>query len=187
MARFDVRPDIDAAAGRLSNTMGAQREITELPQILREGETVDTLASGQYGGGAGLLAMTDRRLVFLEHGATARRVAEFAYGSISSVRWQGGMIFGTLTVLAAGSQAEINQIPKQDGRALADRLRSRVAQETAPAGQAAPAAPHAPAAVPAAGGQDVATRLATLEQLRAVGAVTDAEYRDRRAAILDGP
>ncbi|MFE6713924.1 SHOCT domain-containing protein [Streptomyces sp. NPDC057695] len=44
--------------------------------------------------------------------------------------------------------------------------------------------PTAPA--PAlAGAQDVASRLATLDQLRVPGAISDAEYQDRRTAILN--
>ncbi|MET7359197.1 SHOCT domain-containing protein [Streptomyces sp. NPDC005562] len=42
---------------------------------------------------------------------------------------------------------------------------------------------RAPAPAPAGG--DIASRLATLDQLRAAGAITDEEYRDRREKILD--
>ncbi|WJD99760.1 PH domain-containing protein [Streptomyces antimycoticus] len=177
MAKFDIRPDIDAAAERLSNTVGSKREINKLPEVLWEGETVDMLATGIYGKGNGLIAMTSMRLIFLKHGVMSQQIEDFPYSKISSVQWQGGMIFGTLTVYASGNKAEIKQIPKENGKALADKLRMHLAQGSTPGAASAPAS-----AVP---GQDIGSRLATLDQLRAAGAITDAEYQDRRAKILD--
>ncbi|MFC3347308.1 PH domain-containing protein [Streptomyces echinoruber] len=178
MATFNVRPDIDAAAAKLNNTFGSKREIQRLPEVLWEGETVEMLATGVYGKGNGLVAMTNQRLIFLKHGVLSQQVEDFPYNRISSVQWSGGLIMGTLIVFASGNKAEIKQVPKDQGRALADQLRARLA-----AG-GAPAAPAAGASAPA-GAPDVASRLQTLDQLRASGAITDEEYRDRRARILD--
>ncbi|MDX2552596.1 PH domain-containing protein [Streptomyces scabiei] len=179
MAKFDVRPDIDAAAAKLQSTLGAKREIQRLPEVLWEDETVEMLATGMYGKGNGLVAMTSQRLIFLKHGVMSQQVEDFPYGRISSVQWSGGMLSGTLIVFASGNKAEIKQMPKDTGKALADALRARLA--AAPQGAAAPS----PAAVPVAGAPDVASRLQTLDQLRAAGAITDEEYRDRRGKILD--
>ncbi|MFJ5089985.1 PH domain-containing protein [Streptomyces sp. NPDC088674] len=174
MATFNVRPDIDAAAEKLGSTMGAKREIKRLPEVLWEGETVEMLATGSYGGGTGLVAMTSMRLVFLKHGVMSQTVEDFPYPKISSVQWQGGMLMGTLTVYTSGNRADIKNMPKDQGAALSDKLRALIAQGGQPAA--------APAAAPA---QDVGSRLATLDQLRATGAVSDAEYQERRARILD--
>lgn len=178
MATFNVRPDIEAAVAKLSSTMGTKREIQHLPEVLWEGETVEMLATGVYGKGNGLLAMTNQRLVFYFHGVMSQKVEDFRYRSISSVQWSGGMLMGTLTVFASGNKAEIKQVPKDQGKALADLLRQRISEAASAPAQAAPA----PAAVPAG---DIASRLATLDQLRAAGAITDEEYRDRRTKILD--
>ncbi|KUN36677.1 hypothetical protein AQJ30_20835 [Streptomyces longwoodensis] len=182
MVAFNVRPDIDAAAEKLSSAFGAKREIQRLPEVLWEGETVDMLATGVYGKGNGLLAMTNQRLVFYFHGVMSQKIEDFPYNRISSIQWAGGMLMGTLTVFASGNKAEIKQVPKDQGKALADALRQRIAGGGAPAAVTAPTAAPAPAVTPV---QDVASRLQTLDQLRAVGAITDEEYRDRRAKILD--
>ncbi len=184
MVAFNVRPDIDAAAEKLSSSFGAKREIQKLPEVLWEGETVEMLATGVYGKGNGLLAMTNQRLVFYFHGLLGQKVEDFPYSRISSVQWSGGMLMGTLTVFASGNKAEIKQVPKDQGKALADHLRQRIAGGGVPAPAPAAAPPPTPAPAPA-GAQDIASRLATLDQLRAAGAVTDAEYQDRRAKILD--
>lgn len=173
MVAFNVRPDIDAAAEKLSSAFGAKREIQRLPEVLWEGEAVEMLATGLYGKGNGLLAMTNQRLVFYFNGLMSQKVEDFPYSRISSVQWSGGMLMGTLTVFTSGNKAEIKQVPKDQGKALADLLRQRISG-------GAPST--APAAAPAG---DIASRLATLDQLRAAGAITDEEYRDRRTKILD--
>jgi hypothetical protein len=180
MVDVNVRPDIDAAAAKLNSAFGSKREIQRLPEVLWEGETVEMLATGVYGKGNGLVAMTSQRLIFLKHGIMSQQVEDFPYNRISSVQWSGGMLMGTLIVFASNNKAEIKQVPKDQGKILADALRARLAGSVpgAPAPAAAPAAP-APA------GGDIASRLATLDQLRAAGAITDEEYRDRRTKILD--
>jgi hypothetical protein len=181
MAKFNVRPDIDAAAEKLQSTLGAKREILRLPEVLWEGETVEMLATGLYGKGNGLVAMTNQRLIFLKHGVMSQQLEDFPYGRISSVQWSGGMISGSLIVFASGNKAEIKQMPKDAGKALADALRARLAAGEPAAGPVGGPGPVSPAA----GATDVAGRLQTLDQLRASGAITDEEYRDRRAKILD--
>ncbi|MFE4697163.1 PH domain-containing protein [Streptomyces sp. NPDC056738] len=181
MATFNVRPDIDAAAARLSGTFGAKREIERLPSVLWEGETVEMLAKGHYAGGIGLIAMTNLRLIFYKNGIMQQTVEDFPYGKISSVQWQGGMLTGTLTVYTSGNRADIQNVLKNDGKILADELRRHIAQGTVPG---APPAGPAVVAAPAAG-PDVASRLATLDQLRGQGLISDEEYTQRRTQILD--
>ncbi|MEU6982498.1 PH domain-containing protein [Streptomyces sp. NPDC046324] len=140
-------------------------------------EAVDMLAGGNYSNGAGLLALTNLRLIFFKHGFMSQKLEDFPLGNISSVQWSAGLLMGTLSVFASGNKADIKQVAKPHGEALSSRLRMLIATAKAPEASPAP--------VPAqAGAPDVASRLATLDQLRAAGAITDEEYRDRRAAIL---
>ncbi|MFE9018115.1 PH domain-containing protein [Streptomyces sp. NPDC007808] len=145
-----MRPDIDAAAAKLSSAFGAKREIQQLPEVLWEGETVEMLATGVYGKGNGLVAMTNQRLVFLKHGIMSQQVEDFPYSRISSVQWSGGMLMGTLIVFASNNKAEIKQVPKDQGRILADALRARLA-DRAPS----TAAVAMPQAAPAPAGGDI--------------------------------
>ncbi|MFF5972229.1 PH domain-containing protein [Streptomyces sp. NPDC012769] len=176
MGKFNVRPDIDEAAEKAGPAIGSKREIEQLPSVLWEGETVDMLATGTYDGGAGLVALTNMRLIFYKNGIMSQTLEDFPLGNISSVQWTGRMLMGTLTVYASGNRADIRHVPKQHGEAVSSRLRMVLATAKAPAPAAAVPAP--------AGAQDVASRLATLDQLKAVGAITNEEYQDRRAAIL---
>ncbi|MDV5145921.1 PH domain-containing protein [Streptomyces sp. SBC-4] len=179
MGKFNVRPDIDAAAEKAGPAIGCRREIENLPSVLWEGETVDMLATGLYGGGNGLVALTNLRLIFFKHGIMSQKLEDFPLSNISSVQWSAGMLMGTLSVFSSGNRADIKSVAKGHGEAVSGRLRMLLATAKT---QAAPVV----AAVSAPGGaQDVASRLATLDQLRVAGAITDVEYQDRRTAILN--
>ncbi|MFE0651352.1 PH domain-containing protein [Streptomyces sp. NPDC059534] len=177
MGKYNVRPDIDAAAENAGPALGSKREIEHLPSVLWEGETVDMLATGLYGGGNGLVVLTDRRLIFFKHGMMSQKLEDFPFSRISSVEWSGGMLMGTLTVYASGNRADIKSVAKAQGAALSGQLRMRLS---------APSTPAPAAAGPVlTGAADVAARLSTLDQLRVAGAITDEEYRSRREAILN--
>ena len=46
---------------------GGGREIKRLTEYLWEGEQVERMTAGAYGKGTGLVILTDRRLLFLQH------------------------------------------------------------------------------------------------------------------------
>ncbi|MFJ7072127.1 PH domain-containing protein [Streptomyces sp. NPDC098781] len=174
--RLGLMARINAVASRVFS-FGVRREVRRLPEVLLEGETVEMLATGSYGRGNGLLAMTDQRLVFYSHGVLSQKVEDFPYSRISSVQWSGGLLMGTLSVIASGDRTEIGQVPREQGKALADLLGQRLSATAAGRSEVRPA--------PVLGSADhIAARLGTLDQLRAAGAITDHEYRDRRNTIL---
>jgi hypothetical protein len=79
-----VRTRVNAAALRVAN-LGVRHAVRRLPEVLDEGETVEMLATGTYGRGTGVLALTDRRLVFYGHGLLTRTVEDVPYDRISSL------------------------------------------------------------------------------------------------------
>ncbi|MFK4865306.1 MULTISPECIES: SHOCT domain-containing protein [Streptomyces] len=160
-----VRTRVNAAALRVAN-LGVRHAVRRLPEVLDDGETVEMLATGTYGRGTGVVALTDRRLVLYGHGVLTRTVEDVPYDRISSVQWTGGLLTGTLAVVSAGGRTEIRQVPRDQGAALADLLGRRLA------------------APPPVSARHITARLGTLDELRASGAITEQEYRDRRAEIL---
>ncbi|MGX1494436.1 SHOCT domain-containing protein [Streptomyces tendae] len=159
-----VRTRVNAAALRVAN-LGVRHAVRRLPEVLDEGETVEMLATGTYGRGTGVLALTDRRLVFYGHGVLTRTVEDVPYDRISSVQWTSGLLTGTLAVVSAGGRTEIRQVPRDQGTAFADLLGRRLS-------------------APPVSARHITARLGTLDDLRASGAITEQEYQDRRAEIL---
>lgn len=170
-----LRPDIQAAVDRMGSKFGARREIRRLAGYLWEGETVEFLAGGNYGGGLGLVALTDRRLLFVRDGWLNKATEDFPLDKISSVQWRGGFSQGSLTVFASGNKAEIKQIFNTDGSRIADVIRNRISPGTPPT-----AAPPAPA--PA--GDDAMGKLRQLGELRGAGVITPAEFDAKKAELL---
>jgi hypothetical protein len=191
MADAPLRPDIQAAAARMDNQNGAKREIRKLVEYLWEDETVRHMVSGTYGSGTGLAVLTDRRLMFVKDGWVGKTTEDFPLDKISSVQWNSGIMFGKLTVFASGNKAEIINVGKQAGKAIADTVRERLASGPAyppqpPAEQAAPAPATAAPAAPAGMSRDEAfSALRQLGELRDAGIVTPEEFEAKKKELLD--
>ena len=129
---------------------GGGRELKKLETHLWDGETVDTVCIGMYGKGNGLLALTNRRLMFLFEGIMQSSTEDFPLDKISSVQWNQNMAMGTLTIYASGNKAEVTRVVNKDGKAIADRIRAVISGQTATASPApAPPPPPPPSGPPA--------------------------------------
>lgn len=173
----DLRPDIAAAKARLASSMGSNREIKKLETYLDEGERVDAMVGGAYGKGVGLLALTDRRLLFIVDGAFNKSSEDFPLSKVSSVGWNSGMALGTITIFASGNKAEIKNVHKGNGKEFVDLVRPRLADK--PEAGATPAAPQQQAAP-----VDLADQLMKLAALRDQGILSDEEFAAQKAKLL---
>jgi hypothetical protein len=81
MTNPETRPDIEAAKGRMSVKVGAGRELKKLTEHLWHDEQVKEMTSGFYGGGQGLVVLTDRRLMFIKEGIVSRTSEDFPWTS----------------------------------------------------------------------------------------------------------
>lgn len=173
----ELRPDIAAARDQMLSKVGVGKAIRNLVTHLQGGESVWRLASGNYGGRLGLIALTDRRLLFVADGAFSQRVEDFPLGRISSVEYTSGFASGTLVVYASGNKAEVKSVPKEDGKALADQVRAAL---SAPAPVASPTAPQSAPS----GGSDVIEQLERLSALHSAGHISAEEFAAAKAKVL---
>lgn len=184
----EIREDIAAAMSKMSYKLGSKREIKRLPEHLWEGELVNLLTAGMYGAGTGVLALTDRRLLFLKDGIMAKTSEDFPLEKISSIQWSSGMLLGTITVFASGNKAEITQVQKQDGKAITDAVRAHIGGLKPPSAPppmgTPPALDTTPEPAVAAIG-DPYERLKKLAELRDAGILTPDEFDAKKKQILD--
>ena len=154
-----------------------KKELAHLHTALMDGETVVNLATGDYRDrlGRGLLALTDRRVMFVEvsgFGGKKMNLEDFALGRISSVATQRGQVSGTLTIHTSGNSAEIHKVmPLQRTDEIAQYIRERISGGDTPA-TSAPAQP------------DVLSQLAQLSALKDAGALTAEEFDTKKAELL---
>lgn len=129
----ELRPDIHAARERMSYR--PSWEIRALADHLGEGEQVALLAGGRYAEVTGLLALTNLRLLFISEAWGPGAAETFGLQEISSVQWQSGIMSGEITVRASGTEAGIDKVIKEDGKAMADAVDSAIAGGPPPSGQ----------------------------------------------------
>jgi hypothetical protein len=168
------------ASQKLSRARMVRRELRKLPSILGEGEQALNLARGEYDGKEGLLAVTDRRVLFLEEGMIRHRLEDFPYDKISSVQTKTGMRSGELTIFVSGNKATVKDVhPKQRAPEIGDYVRQRIASgpTQAPAAAAPQAAPGTPTESPM-------EQLKKLAELRDAGIVSEEEFEAKKAELL---
>jgi len=154
-----------------------RRELNRLPSVLEEDETIQQIAQGRYQGKQGLVAATDRRVLFMEDGMMRSNLEDFHYERISSVQTSKGLAFGKLTVFVSGNKAEIDQIaPKEMGIALGDLVR-----ESLRAGRSG----QQSANQPPVSGESPLEKLKKLGELRDAGVISVDEFNAQKAKLLD--
>ena len=121
---MELRSDIAAAATRMTSGYEVHREIRQLGAYLREGESVQRLASGVYGAGAGLLAVTDRRVLLLRDGRSGQASEGFPLERLSVVDWVADGAQGNITVSDSNTTAELRDVPAAEGADIVAYIRS---------------------------------------------------------------
>ena len=124
-------PTIEEVKLQVQKLPGHQRffgrkEIKELPNILWENENVENLIMGLYNNGNGILVATAKRLIFVDKGIMSLRVEDFPYDKISSIQYETGWVFGTLTIFTSGNKAVIQQVEKNSVKSFAEWVRARI-------------------------------------------------------------
>ena len=176
-----LRPDIEAAKQKSRTQLwGYGKLVRKLEGYLLEGETVDYLTDGQYGGGKGLMALTDQRVVFVREDFAKDQSEAFRYGDVTHVSWSSSG-FGGLKVVAKGGQASIKQVHIHEGPTLARIIEERMPKTQASASPVAPETDVAPDLVAA----DPLDQIARLGELHAAGVLTDAEFAAKKGELLE--
>ncbi|MEA2481041.1 MAG: hypothetical protein QOJ07_2963, partial [Thermoleophilaceae bacterium] len=126
--------DLDALAGRkLARPARAAEELALLRGRLDEGESAVNLAEAAIGYKVGLLALTDRRVIWLYRGvAGTPEHKELPYDHVLGVRLSGRR-GRTLTLASPVGETGFSDLrPRERGPELIEEIRRRAAQAGAP-------------------------------------------------------
>jgi hypothetical protein len=122
----------ELAAVKLKRRWAVSDELALLPGHLAPGEKLLNLTEASRGMKAGLIALTDRRLMFLYTGLTGRRrdFLEFAFSDISSVEGRAGtfaLAESRIVLVASGTTLKFKDIvPRERAPEIVDEIRSRM-------------------------------------------------------------
>lgn len=162
---------VPAAAAKLANRIFGRKEINHLANILNRGELVHALGVGQYAKKTGIIALTDKRLLFLEKSMLGSEdLTDFSLSSIGAISLAKKIGGETLTVTHSGTSAVISGLGHGQGDAIA-RIFRQLKEQAAPAASSVAAV-------------DPIAQIERLADLHAKGILTDEEFQAQKAQIL---
>ncbi len=150
-----------------------RKELKKVPELLSNGEELVNLAQGFYDGKNGLVALTDRRVLFIEEGMFRSRLEDFSFDRISSVQTEKGFAHGKLVVFVSGNKAILEKIsPKERAIEIGDMIRDKI---NAPKSTPSPGSGSSP---------DPVAQLKQLAELRDAGVLDNDEFEAKKAKLL---
>lgn len=160
---------IPEAVSKIALKLFGRREIRHLANVLDSGEFVRSIGIGNLSGKMGIVALTDRRLIFLQKSIGSENVVEFALASIGAMSLGKKMGGETLTITHSGTSATITTLQHGQGDAIARKFREIKDQLTAPR---------------AATAVDPIEQIERLAALRDKGILSEEEFQARKTQLL---
>jgi hypothetical protein len=172
--------------------MAQPKEMKELPKVLWEDEKVEKIVQGFHENGSGILAATNKRLIFVDKRRLGGlRVKDFPYDKVTSIKYNTGLLMGGITIYSSGHKSEITNIQKAIVGPFAEYVRARITSTSQPAiapvtpSPSAPVTPSPSAPVtPPTQQEDVISKLERLGALKDKGIITDQEFEEQKAKLL---
>ena len=148
-----------------------RKEIRHLANILHGGEKVHAIGVGTLSNKTGIVALTDRRLLFLEKSLLAEDVVDFSLSSIGAMSLGKKMGGETLTITHSGTAAVITTLGHGQGDGIARKfreLKDKPATSTADTPRVA----------------DPIEQIERLSGLRDKGILSEEEFQQQKAQLL---
>lgn len=161
---------------RIAKEMGddqffTKKELNHLPEILADGEQVLAFTSGLMNNNTWLIALTDKRIIFLDKGMIyGLKQTTIDLDKINSISGSTGIFFGKIAIEDAASQRVIDNVWKKTVVPFTNKVRDAIE-----ARKAAPAATHQ---------DDMVTKLEKLAGLLEKGILTQDEFLAQKAKLL---
>lgn len=154
-----------------------RKELAHLPEVLANNEPVLGFCSGMMDGSTWLIALTDRRIIFLDKGLLfGLKQVSIDLDKVNAVTGSTRLVFGSIAIEDGARNRFINNVQKRTVVAFANLVRDAMEARKRPA------AP--PALTPPPVADDVITHLERLAVLRQGGILTDDEFVAQKARIL---
>ncbi|HEY1970503.1 MAG TPA: thermonuclease family protein [Pseudonocardia sp.] len=106
----------------MTSDYDVSHELRQLGAFLREGEAVHRLTSGLYGSGAGLLAVTNHRVLLLRDGRGGQASEGFPLERLTTATWSPDGGRAAITVSDSTSTAVLRQVAPADAQAVVDMV-----------------------------------------------------------------
>ena len=154
-----------------------KKELKYLPEALRDGEQVLAVTSGLMDGNTWLIALTDRRIIFLDKGMIyGLKQTSIDLDKVNSVSGSTGLIFGKISITDGAKERKIDNVWKKTVKLFTNKVQGAIeARKTAiqqPVQMAQPVE------------IDPYEKLEKLASLREKGVITETEFQAQKGIIL---
>ena len=163
LARYDLRPDVVAAAAVMVSDQRSDIHVARLESSLSGSETVLRMMDGRHTREMGLLVLTSERILFRSRRSTGTAFS-VPLGEVLAIESSTRRVSGTVRVTTPDGTFVVDQILGTQGEMLADEAREAIRGEARPE-------------------RDPLEVLAELRALRDSGAISAAEFEIRKSAI----
>lgn len=157
-------------------TWGTNKEINELPKVLGDNEELIYITSGLYEDNTWLIALTDKRILFLDKGLIyGLKQKDITLDKVNSVEYESGVIFSRIKVWNGAEDIIIDKVLNKYAKIMVSYIteelelyknkmaRPRMVEET---------------------NEDRINQLAKLGKLRDLGVLTQEEFEEAKRKIL---
>jgi hypothetical protein len=154
-----------------------RKELAHLPDVLAPFEPVLGFCSGFMDGTTWLIALTDRRILFLDKGLLfGLKQVSIDLDKVNAVTGATRLVFGQIEIEDGARSRIINNVQKRTVVAFTNLVRDAMEARKRPI--APPPIPAKPT------GEDILNRLERLGALRRDGVLTEEEFLTQKASIL---
>ena len=161
-------------------SFGVKKELKVLPEHLMDNEQVVGLTSGIYDNNTWLVALTDNRLLFLDKGMLyGLKQVSVPLDQVTSVSGKTGLIMGEIFVNTSGAQGnvEIKSVIKKAVDIFVKMVQDQIEKYKNKA--------SAQVTTPAQTADDPVAKLEKLAEMLDKGLLTEEEFAQQKAKVLD--
>ncbi|GLS03488.1 hypothetical protein GCM10007860_06320 [Chitiniphilus shinanonensis] len=160
-----------------------KKELNHLPEVLADGEQVLGFCSGLMDGNTWLIALTDRRVIFLDKGLLyGLKQTTINLDKINAVTGETGLLLGRIRIQDGAAERTIDNVVKKVVVPFTNRVRDAIAAHQAQSKAAAIVV--APQPTSASSGDEIIEKLERLASLKERGILSQEEFEQQKARIL---
>lgn len=121
--REDIQKAFASAGGPL---LGSRKALKLLEENLSDDEHVAAIAHAQYGDDAGLITLTNTRLIFTFGIWTTQNVKDFPLSQITSISQINDVVYAKLTISVAADRTTFTRMNQKVAKTFVKKLREAV-------------------------------------------------------------
>jgi hypothetical protein len=149
-----------------------KKELHHLPSVLADNEQVLAFSSGLMGGNTWLIALTDRRVIFLDKGMIfGLKQASIDLDKVNAVTGRTGLFFGSIIIEDGARERQITNVWKKTVITFTNKMRDAMEARKNRAGTQN-------------AGEDTISKLERLAALKRSGVLSPAEFENQKTKLL---